>query len=170
MAQACNLPISEFRPLRADYTVGFQSILAYRVTLCLQNKTQLRFSCNFLEPLRNPNSRFGQYFIHPLLDSKPKAHKLGPKADRPLGEPKEAPSADRESHSPGNSPRLTPIFPFPQSNVTDTRGSARGARTPSTPPGPQGLPSARPGRRPPGFSVPKEGNRAPSGLCGGLRR
>lgn len=71
MAQTCNLPISEFRPLRADYTVGFQSILAYRVTLCLQNKTQLRFSCNFLEPLRNPNSRFGQYFIHPLQTQSP---------------------------------------------------------------------------------------------------
>lgn len=67
MAQTCNLPISDVRPLRADYRVGFQSILAYRVTLYLQNRTQLRSSCNFLEPLRNPKLSFGSVLHSPAL-------------------------------------------------------------------------------------------------------
>lgn len=164
MAQTCNLPISDVRPLGANYTVGFQSILAYRVTLYLQNRTQLRSSCNFLEPLRNPKLSFWSVLHSPALGLQTQSSPT--RAIR-----RAEGSSNCRSRKPfsGTSPRLTPIFPFPHSNVTHPwkREGCANTQHPtwaSRPPERQAWPEA------PGFSVPKEGNRAPSGLCGGLRR
>lgn len=130
-----------------------------------RNKRHLRVSFTFLWTLKKPRI---PYFLRPALGPKTQnPTKAGKKAGRPLAE-----SNSGGSHSPGNSPHLSHMFPAPHSNTRDRRGRARGARAPPASwlgLNASGPPGKRPGRGRPSFAVLKENDKVPSRTCGGLR-